>query len=162
MSVGFGADPTVDAQGKVLVGTTSSDIRKILGALYTPGLVQGGKITPSTSNLTYKVDAGVAVIPMATDENVIVNWPTVTNLTSGATNLPREEYVYVMQRTPRDDADSNVVVRAGTSVPGWIQAEDGSYVPPSFYGASSAPKVHVLGRFKYAAGATTARTILSH
>lgn len=155
MPVGFGADPTLDAQGKVLVGTTSSDIRKILGAMYTPGRVSGGVVTTSTTDTTYRVSAGVAVIPMATDENVIVNWPAVTNLTSGATNLPREEYIYVMQRTPRDDADSNVVVRAGTSVPGFIQAEDGSWVPPSFYGGSSAPKVHVLARYKYAAGADT-------
>lgn len=132
MTTGFGAPPTKDGSGLVTVGTSDTDIRRILGALYAPGLVSGGKITRSSSTFTYSVAAGVAIVQDTVGQNVAMPFDAAV-LTPAAALGPRTDIVYAAQRYPTDDnnsSDSSVYVGVGQTVP---------------------PRAVVLGRFVFAA-----------
>lgn len=137
MATAFGADPLKNAAGAVVTGTTSADLRKIMGAMYTPGLVKGGVITPSTSTMSYRVNEGVGVIKMSDTENVIGYWPAVNALVPTNLAVPRTDYVYAYQKTPGADNDANLVVMVGNSLP--------------------STRAVLLGTFTYKAGATSSR-----
>lgn len=135
MATGFGAEPTKNAAGAVTVGTTSADIRKIFGALYTPGLISGGAIKTSASTMTYNVAEGVASFKMANGESVLGYWPATSNLAPTSSTVPRKDYVYAVQRTPSVHGDSNIRVEVDSSFP--------------------ATGAVLLGTFVYSAGATS-------
>lgn len=127
MTTGFGIDPILNANGDVTVGTTSDDLRRITGSLYSPGLISGGDVTRSSTALTYSVSNGVAAFPIVVDNSkppkpqnrrtVLGPIPaTVLNTTAPATGT-RVDIIYAQQLTPATDNDSNVVVKIGTSLP---------------------------------------------
>lgn len=113
MTSGFGVDKGADGSG-----TSSSDIRKIQGGLYSPGIISGCTITTSPSTMTYTVSPGVVAIKTAAGEIVLAPVPQ-TSVTSanGPANTTRNDIVYVQQRYPSIEGDANVVVGIGTSLP---------------------------------------------
>lgn len=118
MSTGFGVDPTKDGSGVITSGMSALDVRKINGALYTPGIISGCQVTTSASAMTYTVAAGVVAIATATNPYNIVLAPvpaTVLNTTAPGSGT-RTDIIYVQQRFP-GDGDSEVVVNFGTSLP---------------------------------------------
>lgn len=114
---GFGVDPTKDTNGVVTSSTSSKDIRRIWGGLYSSGLVTGGTITTSPSTLQFTVSSGVAMIPSAVGENIATPFDTATVTAATApTSGTRTDIIYVQQRFP-SDGDSNVVVGIGSTLP---------------------------------------------
>lgn len=112
MATSFGIDPTLNASGQVTSGTTSRDIRKVIGGMYTQGILNGMDVTTSTTDLTYKISAGSAVNFISGgdgDEHILVpGYPTTVTTTTGGTS-PRVDYVYVKQNRPEVEGNSNVV-----------------------------------------------------
>lgn len=110
MSVGWGADSTVSG-GTVTSGTTASDVRKVWGALYTPGIVQGCTITRSGSAMTYSVASGVVAIKTGSKEAIMapVEATTVTTAAAPGTGS-RVDLIYAEQRLPAA-GDSTVQVK---------------------------------------------------
>lgn len=106
MVAGFGVDKGADGSG-----TTASDIRKIWGGIYTPGIIDGCKITTSATNMQYTVAAGVVAIGTATKETVLapVALTTVTGAAAPASGT-RTDTIYVQQRYPSIEGDANTVV----------------------------------------------------
>lgn len=112
MTSGWGVDATVSAGGIVTSGTTSADVRKVWGGLYTPGIISGCQITRSATAMQYTVSSGVAAIPGATGEIYMapVNQTTVTVAPAPGTGT-RVDVIYAVQRIP-SSGDSNVAVSA--------------------------------------------------
>lgn len=146
MTTGFGADPLLDANGKVVTGTTASDIRRINAGLYTPGVISGCSTTPSTTGLSYAVSAGVVAIPYSSTEVVLapVNFTAVPT-TAGPSTGTRTEYIYAQQLTP-GEGSADVVVKVGTSVPPRAVELDSYIVPAAMTTTSQATKT---GNKKY-------------
>lgn len=129
MTTGFGADPIIDGNGLVTVGTTEDDIRQITGSLYSAGLISGGLVTRSPTGLTYSVSAGVAAFPITVDTTTpykpynqrTVLGPIPATQTPLTTTAPssgtRVDIIYAQQLTPANDSDANIVVRVGTVLP---------------------------------------------
>lgn len=110
MTVGWGVDATVNGSNVVTSGTTSSDVRKVWGALYSPGIVSGCLITRSGSAMSYTVSSGVIAIAPAIGEVVMAPVQGVTVTTPAAPSTgSRVDVVYVQQRQPAS-GDSYVVV----------------------------------------------------
>lgn len=117
MTSGFGVEETVTG-GIVTSGTTAQDIRLILGALYTPGIVSGAAVYTSSSAMTYRVSAGVVVIEMAAYQNVVAPVPEFTYTAQpNNTAATRVDRVYVKQNTPETEGNSNVVIGVGPTIP---------------------------------------------
>lgn len=120
MSAGFGVDPTKDANGKVLTGTTSDDIRQIYGALYTPGVINGCAVTTSSSAMTYTVAAGVASVLVQNNPTQAILIPvpagTVTS-TAGPSSGTRTDIVYAQQHFPSIEGDNQVTLGVGQTLP---------------------------------------------
>lgn len=112
---GWGVDPTI-VGGVAKTGTTSEDVRKVWGALYTPGVISGGVVTPSASTLAYSVSAGVAAIKMANGEVVMAPIPSGSLATTPVASGTRKDIVYAMQSIPTD-GDSLVKVGVATTLP---------------------------------------------
>lgn len=111
MTVGWGVDATVNGSGVVTSGTTASDVRKVWGALYSPGIVSGCVITRSASAMTYTVSSGVAAIKIVTGEVVMApvagqTVPTIAAPTTGT----RIDLIYAEQMLPASGS-SDVMVR---------------------------------------------------
>jgi hypothetical protein len=106
MTIGFGVDKGTNNQG-----TTSADIRKIFGGIYTPGIISGCTVT--TNSTQYIVSAGVAAIKIATGEIVLAPIPaiSITIPTTGA----RTDIVYAKQRLPSIDGGLSDVLVGVTS-----------------------------------------------
>lgn len=116
MSSGWGVDATI-ANGVVTSGTSSSDVRKIWGALYTPGIISGARVT-TNADMRYTVSSGVVAIQTATNEVVMAPVEATTVPTPSA-NGTRVDIVWARQRFPgiNGDSDSNVVIEVGTTLP---------------------------------------------
>lgn len=116
MPSGFGVDRSADGTS----GTSSSDIRKIFGALYTPGIVNGCAITTSASNMSYTIAPGVIAIRPATGETILAPVAQTTIFTAAAPATgTRIDILYVQQRYPSVPAegDANLVFGVGTTLP---------------------------------------------
>lgn len=140
MTSGWGVDATVSANGTVTSGTTSADVRKVWGALYTPGIVNGCIITRSGSAMTYTVSSGVVAISPAPGEVIMApvqGAPVPTTAAPGSGT--RVDVVYAIQRQPAS-GDSNVALEVKSF------ANEAAIVPPA---ASQE-----LGRFLVSAGQT--------
>lgn len=113
MTAGFGVDKGADGSG-----TNSSDIRKIFGGIYTPGIISGCEIVLSPTAMTYTVTPGVVAIQTAVGEIVLapVAQTTVTTANGPATGT-RNDIIYVQQRYPSIEGDANIVVGVGASLP---------------------------------------------
>lgn len=111
MTVGWGVDATVNGSGVVTSGTEAADVRKVWGALYTPGVISGCLITRSGSAMTYTISSGVAAIKVS-DGQVIMS--PVQGNTFTATAAPgsgtRVDVAFVEQRFPAA-GDSTVAFR---------------------------------------------------
>lgn len=118
MTTGLGVDPVLDANDKPIAGMSSLDLRKINGALYTPGIVTGG-VVATTTGMTYTVTAGVAMIKTGTGEIVPAPIPSGTVTTTAAGGASRTDIIYVRQNYFAEDGDSNTVigVASGTALP---------------------------------------------
>lgn len=114
MVSGFGVDPSADKT----TGTSSSDIRKIFGGLYTPGIVNGAKVTTSATNMTYTVSSGVAAISTGTGEVVLTPIPsgTVTGAAAPGSGT-RTDIVYAQQRYPSIEGDATVSLGVASTLP---------------------------------------------
>lgn len=112
MATSFGIDPTLNSSGQITSGTTSRDIRKVIGGMYTQGVLNGMNVTTSTTDLSYKISAGSAVNFISGgdgDEHVLVpGYPATIMTTAGGTS-PRVDYVYVKQNRPQVEGNSDVV-----------------------------------------------------
>lgn len=115
MATGFGVDAT--KSGSVVTsGLTALDVRKINGALYTPGIISGGYVSRSVSALTYTIQAGVVAIQTATDNIVLAPFPATVLTATTPSSGSRLDIIYVKQNFPAD-GDSNVVLGYATSLP---------------------------------------------
>lgn len=120
MPSGWGVDPTI-ADGVVTSGTSSEDVRKVWGALYTPGIISGCRVT-TNSNMTYTISAGVVAIQTATGQVVMAPVNAVTIPTAAApASGNRTDIIWVRQRFPGTGSDSNIVVEVGTTKPAQAQ-----------------------------------------
>lgn len=110
MTSGWGVDATV-VDGSVTSGTEAADVRKVWGALYTPGVISGAKVTTSASAMTFSVSSGVVAIKTATGE-VVMTPVQGTTLTTGAPpgTGSRIDVVFAQQRFPTD-GDSYSIYR---------------------------------------------------
>lgn len=120
MATGFGVDATVDGSGNVLSGMSAVDVRQVMGALYSPGIIQGLEVTTSPSALTYTVAAGTIAIATASyplrNDVVVAPVPQTTISTTAPLSGSRTDIVYVRQYFP-GDGDSYVRVQVGEVVP---------------------------------------------
>lgn len=110
MTSGWGVDAT--KSGSVITsGTEAADVRKVWGALYTPGVVQGALVTTSASAMTYTVSSGVVVVKTATGEAVMtpVQGAPLTVASPPGTGS-RIDVIFAQQRFPVD-GDSYSVYR---------------------------------------------------
>lgn len=106
MTAGFGVDKGADGSG-----TSSSDIRKIFGGLYTPGIISGCTVTTSATIMSYTVNAGVVAISSATGEIILAPVATTAISTPAAPGTgTRTDTVYVQQRFPSIEGDANLIV----------------------------------------------------
>lgn len=107
MTSGFG----VDASANGTSGTSSQDIRRILNAQFTAGVLNGCDVTTSASAMTYTVSPGVVAISTAVGEMVLcpVDQATVTTAAAPSSGT-RTDKVYVQQRIASVNGDANVVV----------------------------------------------------
>ena len=113
---GWGVDPTI-VSGAVKSGTTAEDVRKVWGALYTPGVISGAVVTPSSANLSYVVGAGVVAIQTATGEVIMAPVAQTTINTTAVASGTRKDIVYAKQNFPGTESDSQVVVGIATTLP---------------------------------------------
>src|SRR4029453_13484136 len=114
MASGFGVDASADGTS----GTSSSDIRKIFGGLYSPGIISGCTITTSASTMQFTIAAGVVAIRPATGETILapLAQQTITTSSAPATGT-RTDILYVQQRYPSIEGDANLVFGVSTVLP---------------------------------------------
>lgn len=106
---GFGVDKTPGGSG-----TNSSDIRKIYGGLYSPGVISGCTIIRSATDLTYTVAAGVVAIQVTPGEIILA--PVEQTIVPAAAATNRTDLVYVRQNFPSDPApNDNSAVQLGVA-----------------------------------------------
>lgn len=109
MTAGFGVDAAADNSS----GTSSQDIRRILDAQFTAGVLKGCDVTTSPSAMTYTVSPGVVAIRAAAGEIILapVDQGTVTAASAPASGT-RTDKVYVKQNFAaiQGEGNSNVVL----------------------------------------------------
>jgi hypothetical protein len=139
MTVGWGVDATV-VNNVVTSGTNSSDVRKVWGALYTPGIINGCGITRSGSAMTYQVATGVVAISPTIGEVIMAPVEGATLNTAPAPGTgTRVDVVYAQQRQPAS-GDSNMTLGVAS-----FATEDLIVLPPAS---------QELSRFLVSAGQT--------
>lgn len=143
MTSGFGVDPTLDGTtGAVVSGTTAKDIRNITSALYSPGLISGGITSSSAGNMSYSVTKGVVCIEATNGENILAPIPATTfYVPTNTTGSTRNDIIYVQQRYPSIEGDSEVIVNYGTVLPSRAIKLDNYLVPPGAVTTSRGTKV---------------------
>lgn len=123
MTAGWGVDATLDVNGVPTSGTSDLDVRKVWGALYTPGVISGCTVSTSGSAMTYTVASGVVAVKTATGEIVMA---PVTGQTVPTASAPisgtRTDIIWVRQRFPGIDGNSDTVIEVGTVLPARAQA----------------------------------------
>jgi hypothetical protein len=116
MTTGFGVDPVI-TNNIPTKGMTSSDVRKVFGGLYSPGVISGAVVTTSGSSMTYNISAGVVAIPSGTGEVVLAPVAGQSKAVSNPGSSPRTDIIYVRQQFFGNDGDVEVIVGVNTSVP---------------------------------------------
>lgn len=115
-TAGWGVDPTI-VNGVATSGTTSSDVRKVWGSLFTPGVISGAVVSTSSSALEYSVSAGVVAISVSTGEVVLAPVEAQALPTTAVTSGTRRDIVYARQNVPGTDKDSLVTVGVAATLP---------------------------------------------
>lgn len=115
MAVGWGIEPLV-SNGVVTSGTSSEDVRKIWGGLYSEGVISGCAVSTSSTGLTYKVATGVVAIDVGVGETVMCAVPATT-VTTGEVTADRTDIVYVEQKIPGASNSTVIGVAQGTAIP---------------------------------------------
>ena len=120
MATGWGIDAV--SNGGEVSGTSAQDVRRIWGALYSPGVVTGCGVHASPTAMTYTVDQGVAVIGTSGSGNsrqcVMVPVPsTVLTAAPNTSSSTRLDTIYVRQQIPGSTNDVVVELAQGTAVP---------------------------------------------
>lgn len=115
MTSGWGVDAT-KVNGVPVSGTSDLDVRKVWGALYTPGIISGSRVTTSGTALTYTISSGVVAIKTAEDE-VVMAPVTGQTITVAAVTANRTDYIWVQQRFPTIEGDSQVSIGYGPLAP---------------------------------------------
>lgn len=112
MTSGWGVDATVNGSGVVTSGTEAADVRKVWGALYTPGVVSGALVRGVANAMEYVVDSGVVAIKAADGEVIMapVQGTTLTVAAPPGTGS-RIDVVFAEQRVPAS-GDSYTVYRS--------------------------------------------------
>lgn len=112
MTTGFGIDPTI-TNGVVTSGTTGSDIQRITGALFNPGVIQqGAGITGSSTKMEYRIPNGVVAITTGPGFRVLTPYAiTILTVATNATSSARTDKIYVKQNTPALDGNSNAEIK---------------------------------------------------
>lgn len=114
MTSGFGVDRSADGTS----GTSSSDIRKIFGGLYTPGVISGSTVTTSATLMRYTVAAGVAAISTGSGEIILAPIPAGSVTASAApVSGTRTDIIYAQQHYPSIEGDANLVLGVDTALP---------------------------------------------
>lgn len=117
MTSGWGVDAT-KVGGVPTSGTTDLDVRKVWGALYTPGIITGARVTTSASEMKYTISSGVVAIRTATGEVVMAPVQGATISTPAAPSSgERRDIVWARQRFPTIDGNSDVVLEVGQTLP---------------------------------------------
>lgn len=118
MTSGWGVDATLNGSGVPTSGTTDDDVRKVWGALYTPGIISGCTVTTSPSSMTYTVASGVVAVKTADGERVMapVQGQAVTTAPAPSSGS-RVDIIYAQQRYPDVEGDSNVVLGVAETLP---------------------------------------------
>lgn len=106
MTAGWGVEPT-KTDGVVTSGTLSSDVRKVWGALYNPGIITGGVVTTSGTNMTYEITQGVAAIETSTGEIILTPFDgKAITAPAAPSSGTRTDRIYVKQYTPASGGNS--------------------------------------------------------
>lgn len=115
MTSGFGVDRSADG----LNGTTSQDIRRINGGLYSPGIINGSVVATSATTRNYTVSSGVVAIKTADGEIVLA--PIAAGTITGPaapTSGTRSDIVYAQQQYPSlDGGSASIVFGVATVLP---------------------------------------------
>lgn len=107
MTSGFGVDASADGTS----GTSAQDIRRIMGAQFTPGVLDGCDVFPSPWAMNYMVSTGVVAIQISTGEIILAPVDQATVQAEPApTTGTRIDKIYVQQRFPGLDGDANVII----------------------------------------------------
>lgn len=118
MTSGWGVDATLNGSGVPTSGTDDVDVRKVWGALYTPGIISGCAVTTSPSAMTYTVASGVVAIKTATGEVVMAPVQGTSIATTAAPGTgSRVDIIYAKQKFPDIEGDSNIVIGVATTLP---------------------------------------------
>lgn len=118
MPSGFGVDPTRDANGNIISGTTAQDVRRIQSGLYSPGVISGSTVELRSDAMSYNVNGGVVSIFMNYGESVLAAVPYVSvDVDPVPTTGGRTDYIYAYQNIPALEGNSDLVIKCGTSVP---------------------------------------------
>lgn len=117
MTSGWGVNATLNGSGVPTSGTSDSDVRKVWGSLYTPGIITGCTVTTSASIMQYTVASGVAAIKTATGETIMAPVQGTTVSTTAPSSGTRIDIIYAQQRFPDIEGDSNVFVGAASALP---------------------------------------------
>jgi hypothetical protein len=118
MSSGWGVDALLNANGFPIEGTESQDVRRILGSLYTPGIVTGANVTTSGSSLNLEVAPGVVVINTGDGENVIAPVDATTVVAAPPPGSgSRTDIVYAQQLFPQIESSARVRVGIASELP---------------------------------------------
>lgn len=120
MATGWGIDAVTN--GGEVSGTSAQDVRRIWGALYSPGVITGCGVHASPTAMTYTVDQGVAAIGLSGSGNsrqcVMVPVPsTVLTAAPNTSSSTRLDTIYVRQQIPGTTNDVVVELAQGTAVP---------------------------------------------
>lgn len=163
MATGFGIDGTKDVNGNITSGTSSQDIRKIFGGMFTTGVLRGLNVTTSSTSMDYVVSPGSAIIAISGgngDEVVPVPGygATVTTAAGGAS--ARTDHVYIKQNRPSVEGNSNIVYGVTNTMP---TEGDGRLVLKSFTvpaNMTNTSQASVTGDVRYATPYGSAGRIL--
>lgn len=152
MPTGFGIDHSTNTSG-TLTGTSSQDIRKVFGGLYTEGIISGADVK-TTTGLTYTIDPGLVNLwysgSSTAKETVMLPVPSATvATTAGPSSGTRTDYVWVRQNPPGTDTNTGSQItwgvsptnpRTSSNVPGQYFILDTFTVPAGMTATNSATR----------------------
>jgi len=112
MTSGWGVDATVNGSGVVTSGTEAADVRKVWGALYTPGVISGALVSGVASAMQYTITTGVVAIKSAVGEITMTPIPGVTlTVATPPSTGSRIDVIFAEQRVPAS-GDSYAIYRS--------------------------------------------------
>lgn len=117
--VGWGIQEIYDTNN-VPIGTSAEEVRRIFGALYSPGIINGSGIHTGISTTHYIIDPGVVAIRVGNTppEVVLAAFDRQELSFTPANGTARTDIFYVRQHLPTTEVAVNAVqVGVGTTLP---------------------------------------------